>query len=189
MTAANDDHGFHRWVDPAEKGGITSERRIEATEAERAALADWLDIPGVSRLTASLKLVREDRDVTRVSGSYAADLQLVCGVSLETFAAPLKGDVEAVYRRAASGTAPHRREKAEIDEIEIDLDEDEPGEWTAQGIDLGALLAAELSLAVPDFPRKPGAEVELPDDLAAAAEKENPFAALARLKDKGANDA
>ena len=64
----------------------------------------------------------------------------------------------------------------------VNLDTEEPGEWRPQGIDLGALLAEELSLAMPDFPRKPDAELEGAPDEAPADEKPNPFAALAKLK-------
>lgn len=170
---------FHRWIDPAARGAVTSRHKVEASEAERAALARWLDIPAVGSLTADLTVERVSANEAAVSGSFEAAVDLVCGISLDVFAERLSGPISGRFRKPDGHAA--RREPEAGEEIVIDLDTEEPGEWRPQGIDLGALVAEELSLALPEFPRKPGAALDL-SEAPAVEEKPNPFAALARLK-------
>lgn len=169
---------FHRWIAPADKGAVRSVHRIEASEAERATLAEWLDIPAVNALTAELTVTRAGTDSAKVAGSFRADLTLTCGVSLDPFEQRIDGEIEHEFRRPDAVSRAGR----EDGEVVVNLDTEEPGEWRPQGIDLGALLAEELSLALPDFPRKPDAELEGAPDEVPADEKPNPFAALAKLK-------
>lgn len=176
------DHRFHRWIDPGERGVTKSVHKIDANEAERAAIAAWLDIPAVNRLEATLTLARRGGDTAAATGQFSADVDLVCGVSLDIFPETITGEVDTLFRKAA--TTARRPAASETGDIQINLDEDEPVEWTAQGVDLGALLAEELSLALPDFPRKPG--VEGPEAVDPQdTEKPNPFAVLAKLKGQG----
>lgn len=172
---------FHRWVDPAGRKSSGAQQTIEANDAERIELARWLDVPAIHRLHADLEVVRTGSESAEVRGSFAAEAELVCGVSLESFVQPVTGSFVREFRKAHGRQVP---EPAESAEVEIDLDADEPGEWRQQGIDLGLMLAEELSLALPDFPRKPGAELEETPETASEPERENPFEALSRLKDK-----
>lgn len=172
---SNPGHGFHRWINPAGRAAPSS-YQIEASEAERASLAAWLRIPAVRALHADLRLHRESADAVAAAGTFRADVDLVCGVTLETFSETLTGSIDATFSKDI-GAPPVTAEE----EVEINLDTEESRPWTAQGVDLGAMLAEELSLALPDFPRKPGAE--LPADKVATPEQErpNPFAVLAKL--------
>lgn len=173
---------FHRWIDPAGRGAPQGRHAVTASEEERAGLARWLDIPGLPALAADLEVRRTAASEAMVSGTIRADVELVCGVSLETFQQPLEIPVAATFRRPPAH-APKEPDSASA-APEIDLDAEEPREWTHHGIDLGALIAEEISLALPDFPRKPGAE--MPEDAARASEDPppNPFAVLKGLADK-----
>jgi uncharacterized metal-binding protein YceD (DUF177 family) len=169
------DHNFRRMVNPAGRSAPGS-YDIEANEAERQSLARWLDIPAVNSLTATLRLSREAGDAVTVLGTFKARVDLVCGVTLENFAEAVTGDVEAVFRKDAAVLPP----VADAD-VEINLETDEPRPWTVHGVDLGALLAEELSLALPDFPRKPEADLTVVEGAPAEEPRPNPFAVLARL--------
>lgn len=171
----NPTHAFHRWINPAGRSAPGS-YQIEASDKERASLAAWLDIPAVRAFHAELRLSRESTDTVAVTGTFRADVDLVCGVTLETFGETLSGTIEALFSKDAS--APSAPAGGEVD---IDLETDEPRPWTVQGVDLGALLAEELSLAVPDFPRKPDAELPADEIAPAKDERPNPFAVLAKL--------
>ncbi len=180
------DPRFHRWIDPAERGAVRSRHKIEATPEECARLAAWLDLPSVARFDADLMVERISAEEAAVSGTFEADVELVCGVSLEPFRQVLSGPVSGRFRKPA-GRAPSREEESGGDVV-VDLDTEEPGEWRPQGIDIGALAAEELSLAVPDFPRKPDAVLEPPPGGEGGTdEKPNPFAVLAQLKEQSGN--
>ena len=173
---------FHRWIDPAGRGAPQGVHNLTTSDAERAAIARWLEVPSVGALAAEMTILRTGAGEAEASGTIRAEVELVCGVSLENFIQTFEIPVKAVFRR------PPAHALGDADSVssapEIDLDADEPREWTQHGIDLGALIAEELSLAIPDFPRKPGAE--LPADLAPPDEDAppNPFAVLKGLADK-----
>ncbi len=173
---------FHRWIDPAGRGAPQGTHAVTTNEAERAALARWLDVPSLPSLSADLAIRRNGVSEAEVSGTIHAEVELVCGVSLENFQQRFEVPVQAVFQRTAAQT--HKEADSAGNDPELDLEADEPREWTQHGIDLGALIAEELSLALPDFPRKPGAE--LPSGLDGEEEDAppNPFAVLKGLTDK-----
>ncbi|MCC6920375.1 MAG: DUF177 domain-containing protein [Alphaproteobacteria bacterium] len=174
---ADPDHKFHRWINPLGRNASSAPQVIEATAEERASLAAWLEIPAVNALKAIVSLAREAAGGVAAKASFEASVGLVCGISLETFTDEVKGTGEVLFSRDSD------REIARLDsDTEIDLEADEPRPWTSHGIDLGAWIAEELSLALPDFPRKPGAAPEAEAGAAAPVERENPFAVLKGLK-------
>ena len=176
-----DDPKFHRWVDPAGRGAVISHHKLEAAPGELSALAAWLAMPAVHSLKADLTVERVSASEVQVSGTFTAVVELTCGVSLEDFRETLQGPVSGRFRKP-DGRVPRREAEAEAAaEIVVDLDTEEPGEWRPQGIDLGGLVAEELSLAVPEFPRKPDATLDV-TEADAPEEKPNPFAVLTRLK-------
>lgn len=180
MTTPDPD--FHRWVDPAGRGAPHGSYALTTSEEERAAVARWLDVPSVRTLDARLEIRRSGSVEAEVSGKIRAEVELICGVSLDPFIQVLDVPVEASFRKAPTATG--KLTDSDGTEAEIDLDTDEPRPWTQHGIDLGSLIVEELSLALPDFPRKPGAElpVELPEEV--EDKPPNPFAVLKGLTDK-----
>ncbi len=173
---------FHRWIDPAGRGTAQAAHVIPTSEAERAAIARWLHVPGLPALTAELTVRRTGAAEAEAVGTIRAEVDLVCGISLDPFVETLEFPVNAVFHRSAAH--PAKEADSPSAAPELDIEADEPRAWTQHGIDLGALVAEELSLALPDFPRKPGAE--LPVELASPEDDAppNPFAGRRGLTDK-----
>lgn len=165
---------------------------IEATEAERKALAERLELEAIDRLVATVRLrsVRGGQMV-RVTGELEADVVQTCVVTLDPVPAQVSDRFGALF-------APESLVPDPEDEIEIDpavAEEDIPEPMANGRIDIGELTAQHLSLALDPYPRADGVEFagfaemdgemdgEEPGDGASEEpEKPNPFAALERLK-------
>lgn len=171
---------FSRPVLTTRLGSEATVYKLAADERERAALARRFDIVAVDSLAATVRLVRQGRDI-RVSAELIADVVQLCGVTLEPFAS----------RVADSATVLYRRQQPPDDLAP----EDEVYELLAgDTIDIGEAVAQQLSLALPLFPRAPGAAI--PPDMAgeeiAVSEQlrvdedivPHPFAELAKLAKK-----
>lgn len=137
--------------------------------AARAALAEELGLSALPRLRFSGRVEPVANDAWRVTGRLAARVVQPCVATL----APVTTDLDEEVHRLFS---PHVA-APEGDEMEMPDDELEP---LGQFIDLGAIMAEELSLALPLYPRAqdaaPDAGAPEPDD-----ETRKPFAGLADL--------
>lgn len=152
---------------------------VEATEAERGALAADLGLPAIHRLKGRFRVVGS-RDRVTVRGRVSASIEQVCVVSLEAF--PVEVDEEVELSFAAPDDA--RRPRQEAEEVELSLDHDPPEELLGDSIDLGAIAAEFLALGLDPFPRKPGVTFEPPKG---DQEGDSPFARLAELRRKEAD--
>lgn len=164
---------------------------IEATESERRALAERLELESIDSLTATVRLrATRGGQMIRVSGVLEADVVQTCIVSLDPVPAHVSESFEALF-------APPSLIEDPGEEIDIDpylSDEDEPEPMLNNRIDIGELTAQHLSLGLDPYPRAGDAAFEGYDDgeeeEAAAVEpdlpeepqKPNPFAVLERLK-------
>jgi Large ribosomal RNA subunit accumulation protein YceD len=146
---------------------------IEATSAERQALASFFALPAIAALTATLRLEPWGRAGARVSGAVRGALTQVCVVSLEPFPATID---EAVDVRFAPRAASDSKPMATTEAFSLD-DEDEPDPVIEGKIDLGALAAEFFALGLDPYPRKPGATFE---PGAKSEPTDSPFAALAK---------
>lgn len=137
--------------------------------AARQALAvelGLLDLPKL-RFSGSIRAVASDG--WQVTGRLAARVVQPCVVTLAPVTTDLDEPVERVF-------SPHLA-APEGDETEMPDDALEP---LGQFIDLAAIMAEELSLALPLYPRASGAGLETPEpDDDEPARK--PFAGLADL--------
>lgn len=156
---------------------------LKPGEAELAALARALDLPSVEALEASYELLRNGERV-KLEGKIAARLHQTCIVTLDAFPVSLTVPVKLDFRPGSEVLAAEQRdskvsETGEID-VEVLLNEEDPPEPIIDGsIDLGAITAEFLALALDPYPRKPGATFDTqPED----AVVDSPFAALAKLK-------
>jgi uncharacterized metal-binding protein YceD (DUF177 family) len=140
---------------------------LEATAAERAALATRLGVLGIERLSAEVRLKPEEGGTVLVEGRLSASLIQACIVSLEPVA-------ETVDEPIAFRLLPPGREPQDGPE---DLDEIESPDGVA---DLGEAVTEELALALDPYPRAPGAV--LPGKAGGAVM--GGFAALAALRRK-----
>lgn len=146
---------LHRRFDAASVRDAALSVRIDATPAEREALARDIDLPGIAALGADLVVAREGTAGLRVTGRLQGEIRRVCVVSLDDFDTVVdealdvhfapEGEVEAlVAARAARPPA------------DDDVTEDLPDPIVGGRIDLGALVAEILVLALDPYPRKPG---------------------------------
>jgi uncharacterized metal-binding protein YceD (DUF177 family) len=157
---------------------------LEARPEERAALARRFGLLALDALGATLELTQRGGGIVEVAGSLKASVEQRSVVSLE----PFRSEVEAEFQqRYVLGD-----EAAEAEEEFESGSGDAPELLGDAVIDLGEIVAEELALSLDPYPRRPGENLERsffgppgaePED----EERENPFAALARLK-KSAED-
>ncbi|MCB4824829.1 YceD family protein [Roseicella aerolata] len=140
---------------------------LQASEAERSALARRFGILGIESLHAALRLEPEPDGAVRVAGRLDAAVTQACVVTLEPVA-------QRVVEEFAVRLLPAGRELGDgpddLDEIETENDV----------ADLGEVVAEQLALGLDPYPRVAGAE--LPAE--AKDETEGAFAALAALRRK-----
>ncbi|MBM3600363.1 MAG: DUF177 domain-containing protein [Alphaproteobacteria bacterium] len=172
----------------------TGERlTLEASPAERRQLAERFGLVSIDRLTAAVELhpVPAGRGF-RMTSELDAEVVQSCVVTLEPVAAHVR-DRQSQLFVPSTGLGADRAGEAS-DEVE---DEAEP--ITDGVIDVGEAVAQQLALALPPYPRAPGASIdamagslpegvslciadEKPKAAGAVEERASPFAALARLK-------
>ena len=144
-------------------------------EKERAALAHYTGVLAVPALVADVKVTPDGQGGVVVEGDLVATVRQTCVVSLEPFD-------NAVNEHIALRFLPP---SAAASAAEDDGDERDPADVISGGVvDLGMLVAEFLALGVDPYPRRPGA-VFAPPTAAAGEEASSPFAALAKLKQKG----
>ena len=167
---------FSRPVSITRLGADPMVYELTASAAERAALARRFDIVALDQLAATVRLERRGRDIV-LSADLAADVVQTCGVTLEPFASQVTDSGTVLYRRQA----PPGDLAVEDEDYEL-LDGDT--------IDIGEAVAQQISLALPAFPRAPGAIIpaeELPVSVQLTADESivpHPFAELAKLAKK-----
>jgi len=157
---------------------------IEASPAERGALAERFELEAIDRLIATVRLKRvRGGQMIRVLGTLDADVVQTCVVTLEPVRNHVADQFEALF-------APPHLVPDESSEIDVDLEEDLPESLQNGRIDIGELTAQHLSLALDPYLRCPGIEFESQTEGEAPPEakvdpepvRENPFASLAKIK-------
>lgn len=145
-------------------------------EAEaRAALAAALDLPAITALRLKGEILPEGRDDFRLTARLEAEVVQACVITL----APVPARIaEEVQRRYLADWA-----EPDGEEVEIPA---EDAEALPEVIDIAEVTREALALALPPYPRAPGAEL---GEQVFAAEGEaplrdqdlRPFAGLAAL--------
>jgi len=188
---------------------------FSATEAECAALAERMGLLTLNSLqadvTASPLLSRRQQrgpyKGLHLHVAVKADVVQSCVVTLEPVTSAVSTGFEVDFLPKGAdpadviGTGPTLAETAggkkadtvedwlqesENDEMDFDAEEADPPELMKGGvIEIGELIAENLSLALDPYPRSAGAEMEKTtagDDGEEGAARNNPFAVLASLK-------
>jgi uncharacterized metal-binding protein YceD (DUF177 family) len=138
---------------------------VQASETERAALAKRFELLELPSLKAEVTVQPGMGGVWTVSGRLSAEVVQACIVTLD----PVPQSIDETFDlRFAAGAAGRSDDPEAPEPLEGDT------------IDVGAIVADHLSLALDPFPRAPGATYEPAPELADA--KPNPFAALEQLK-------
>jgi len=170
---------FSRRVRIDTLGEQPREIEVAAEPAERAALARRFGLLGLDRLEAALVLSRKGEEIA-VGGTLQAELAQACVASGAPVPAALIVPFEILFRPQPADGRPD--EEVELSESEMDVVFYDKAE-----IDLGEAVAETLSLNLDPYPRAPEADAVLRAagvQREGEEEKENPFAALAGLKDK-----
>jgi uncharacterized metal-binding protein YceD (DUF177 family) len=154
---------------------------IEATAAERAALAARFALGAVESLRAEVALETKPRAI-RATGRLKAQIMQPCAISSEDF--PVTID-EAVDLRFVEDT-PRPMTEAEGLEIELEADDCDEIAYSGEMFDLGEAVAQTLGLAIDPYAEGPNADAaRAAAGIVAEGEQDGPLAAmLAALKTK-----
>jgi uncharacterized metal-binding protein YceD (DUF177 family) len=160
---------FSRSIPLARLGPEPFRQQIQATADERERLAARFDLVALDRLTATVTLRRRQGEIVLLEAEFEAAFAQNCVMTLEPVSDTVFGSFSLIYGRPEEPGA----------ELEPGPDDPVFEVLTGDTIDIGEAVAQELSLALPEFPRRPDAVV----DAAGAAEPvDSAFAALARLR-------
>lgn len=171
----------HRIADVPERGLETGRT---ANAGELQALAAALDIAACRALKAHYVIRPIGSGRYRVSGELEAEVTQTCIVSLEPVEAAISESFDEEYWPVEQIPSPGQG--AESEEREA-LSHSAPELIEHGVIAMGHLVYEQLATALDPYPRAPGADFAWSDATAGRdtpGQAENPFAALAALKDK-----
>lgn len=145
--------------------------------ASLKALADELDIKALRKLRFTGTISTKGRHDWQLSAHLGATVQQDCVVTLEPVTTRIDEKVERFFVSDFS----------EPDDPEVEMVADERIEPLCETIDPHAVMIEALSLLIPAYPRKEGAELEetvysQPGVIPLRDEDTKPFAGLASLK-------
>ena len=163
-------------------GGLSPRKptrfRYEPGAAERAALAADLGLLGLAHLR--LEITPRSRDELVLTARLEAKVDQACVVTL----APVPAHIDdTVQRRFVADLGTPQGDESE-------MPEDDTVEPMPEVIDLADIAAEALALALPEYPRAPGAELgqvtQAPPGAAPITEEpeRKPFAGLASLAER-----
>ena len=156
-------------------------RELEASAAERQAMADLAGVREVLSAHADLEIVPKSGGRLQVTGHVRARVGQTCVVTLDPIESEIDEDIDLTFAPEAEA----RRLADLIEEGEDDKDPPEvadPPEAIVNGIiDLGRIATDALFLAIDPYPRKPGVVFEA--EVTALDPEDHPFAALKALQD------
>lgn len=152
---------------------------IAPDPAEAAALARLMGANAVRKLRFRGRLTALPRG-WRLDATLGATVVQPCVVTLEPVTTRIDQPVRRRFLPVAGGAGP---------ELVLGPDDDDEVEPLGERIDLGLVATEALALALPPYPRKPGATLvaaDFPGRGAGTGDdgEVKPFAALATLRDK-----
>ncbi len=160
-------------------GGFPVE--ISATPQEAALVARFCAVPAIRRLSVSLTVKHWRSDGVSVAGKLRATVERECVVTL----APVDEEIDiTVERTFVPQGSPLAKPKSGGEWIIDPLGPDTPDSFAGDEIDIWAIVAECLVLALDPFPRVAGAvfEGQWPPQGKHSSVDNSPFAALAARK-------
>jgi uncharacterized metal-binding protein YceD (DUF177 family) len=150
--------------------------QLDASPEECRALAERFGLIELGSLTGDVRVEQVDAAATYlVTGRLVADVVQTCVVTLE----PVPARLESEFDRLFSRDLPVETEG----EVEIDAESKAPEPLASDHLDLGEILAEELSLALDPYPHAPGADRHLAEFGGdRGRETGSPFSVLAGLR-------
>jgi uncharacterized metal-binding protein YceD (DUF177 family) len=149
---------------------------VEASPAEREALARRFGLVEIAELAAEAALLRKGVEV-EARGRLHARVTQACVATDEPVEAELDEPFEILFR-------PTPAEAKADEEIELDAAEMDVVFYDGSSVDIGEAVAETLSLSLDPYPRSPSAEAALKSAGVKSEEEAGPFGALAALRDK-----
>jgi uncharacterized metal-binding protein YceD (DUF177 family) len=160
------------WTRPVAVADLPSEGaafELAPDEAVRTELARYAGVLALPALRARLTLIPSGKGGVLVEGDLEATVRQTCVVSLEAFDTNLRESIAVRFAPATAESVPGQ------------LGEEDPPDPLVDGrLDLVAVVAEFLALAIDPYPRKPDAVFMPPAETNEI--KDSPFAALAKLK-------
>jgi len=159
---------------------------IAASESERQALVKRFGLLGLPAFSARVTIDRRVGGQVVVEGRLRGKIVQACILTLE----PVTQDLDETFRLVfAEGIADEK--DPESGEALVSAQADAPEPLSGNMLDVGEIVAEQLSLASDPYPRRPGVKLEdvLPkprqiDRPARGEPRRHPFAGLAALRDK-----
>lgn len=156
-------------------------RELEASAAERQAMADLAGVRDIVSAQATFDVVPKSGGRIQVTGHVRARVGQTCVVTLDPIESEIDETVDLIF-------APEAEVRRLADLIEEGQDGEEPPEVAdppeaiVNGlIDLGRIATDALFLAIDPYPRKPGVVFEA--EVTTLDPEDHPFAALKALQD------
>lgn len=173
---------------PVSKLNKTSDTPIllEPNAEKRSAIAEELGALGLKKLRFDGEILPEGKKGWKLQASLGATVVQACIVTLEPVTTRIDTKVTRSFVPEHLIDLPEAGSETEIpDEDEIDV--------LGEEIDVEAVMIEALSLALPTYPRKDGAEMETGQFSAEGVtpmrdEDTRPFAGLASLREKMQKD-
>lgn len=148
---------------------------LEATADECRALAARFGLVELGSLSGEVRVEPVDGSATYlVTGRLDAAVVQTCVVTLE----PVPARVQAEFDRLFSTEMPEDTDG----EVEVDAEAETPEPLASDRLDLGEILAEELSLAMDPYPRSADADRHLAEFGGGGKGSVSPFATLSGLR-------
>jgi uncharacterized metal-binding protein YceD (DUF177 family) len=177
---------IERLVDLARMGPSGAALEITPSDGERAALAKRFGFLGLPAFSARVTVDRRAGGQIVVEGRLRGRIVQACVLTLD----PVPQDLDEAFRIVFKPDMADDRDP-ESGEAVLASQADAPEPLAENVLDVGEIVAEQLSLAADPYPRRPGAKLEdvLPKPRHGGRkgqpeQRRHPFAGLAALRDK-----
>jgi uncharacterized metal-binding protein YceD (DUF177 family) len=177
---------IERLVDLDRMGAAGAAVEIAPSESERTALAKRFGFLGLPAFSARVTVDCRPGGQVVVEGRLRGRIVQACVLTLD----PVAQDLDDTFRIVFKQDMADERDP-ESGEAVLNSQADAPEPLTGNMLDVGEIVAEQLSLAADPYPRRPGAKLEdvLPKPRhggrkGQSEQRRHPFAGLAALRDK-----
>src|SRR5216683_201548 len=186
LTDKKENSEIERVVDLDRMGNNGTAVDIVASDGERAALAKRFGFLGLPAFSARVTVDRRIGGQIVVEGRLRGRIVQACVLSLD----PVTQDLDDTFRVVFKRDLAEERDP-ESGEAVLSAQADAPEPLQGNLLDIGEIVAEQLSLAADPYPRRPGVKLEdvLPKPRQGGRpgrneQRRHPFAGLAALRDK-----
>ena len=176
---------IERLVDLDRMGTGGAALDITASDSERAALAKRFGFLGLPAFAARVTVDRRPGGQIVVEGRLRGRIVQACVLTLDPVTQDLDDTFRVVFKHGLADDLD-----PESGEAVLNAQADAPEPLAGNVLDVGEIVAEQLSLTADPYPRRPGAKLEdvLPKPRQGrkgpSEQRRHPFAGLAALRDK-----